>query len=262
MKKIIIAASVLLLIASAGCNNSNDSSDETSSKVSAAEEISQSVQESSSGEASSPESSSESKTGDSVLSKYVDVNSLSEKSRKTMTEFFSSEQLTIGVEGSLAAAKGLNVNFGVKITKDADRSYVKFSFMNTDYATLTTKDGVYSLNEAKKTAVFTPTNSGKTESSGSSLLDSTKSSLPAFQTFDISALSFIKDGEEEFEGNSYFCEEYSAGEFTLKAYYDEDAHIKFITGEKDGLVSVLRITELAQTADSSLLEIPSDYTIK
>lgn len=257
MKKLIIAASVLLLIASSGCKG-NDSSNDASSNVSVSEGTSQSVQEST----SSAESSSASEKGDSVLSKYINVSALSEKSRKTMGEFLNSDELTIEAEGSLAAAKGFNVNFTAKIVKDADKSFLKFNFMNTDYTTLRTKDGVYSIDDTKKTAVFTPMKTDIPETSDSSVLESAKNALPSFKTLDITALSFVKDGEEEYEGTSYFCENYLAGDFTLKLYYDKDNHIKYLTAEKDGLVSYMKFNTLTQTADKSLLEIPSDYTIK
>ena len=261
MKKLIAAVSLLLLITAAGCNNNKDNNESSSAQDSVSEESSQTSLSGASEDEVSTESSNSTDSGEALLSKYTNIDSLSDKSKKAMTDFLSSKEFTIEAEGSLAAAKGLTVKFSSKIVKGEAASYAKTSFMNIEYVTLRTKEGIYSIDEDSKTAVLTPLPKEGETLQDISIIDKAKQALPAFQTFEYDNLSFIKSGDEEYEGSTFFCEEYSAGEFTLKLYYDGD-DLKYITSEKDGLVSVLTITNKTNTADKNLLQIPSGYTVK
>ncbi|MCL1803468.1 MAG: hypothetical protein FWG30_07495 [Eubacteriaceae bacterium] len=78
---------------------------------------------------------------------------------------------------------------------------------------------------------------------------------------DMPKASAVSSGEAELDGKKYKYEEYDTGNGIGRFYYDGNSVIAIETNSGDDASMIMKISNTSNTVDSSLFEIPSDYTI-
>lgn len=263
MKRIftVILCSSLIFCLSA-CSKQDSSS---SSKASQASENSPASESSIDTNNSKASETSIIKESSSAVSKYIDINKLTDKTAK-IADILDGERVTLEAEGNISVAAGISVSFSAKLVKDGSKRYQQLSYSSMNSTTIVNDNGTYKLDENKKTAKLINKSDQDSESSTenqNSADDPVKEKMASYMSssFNLDELTYKESGEEKYKGKSLSYEEYNAGDYIIKLYYDENTPV-YLTVKKGTQKSEIEIKQLSAEADNSLFEIPSDYKIE
>ncbi len=194
---------------------------------------------------------------DSVVSKYLDVSVLTDKTKKDILDKLEGDKLTLDAEAKISLVKGMSIGFTATVAKDGENTYRKISVASQDSIIVKNKDGIFTVDEKKKTVEAVPDESGDDGEAEDSVTQQVISYL--LSSFGFDKLEYKQNGAEEYNGEALTYEEYtSSGDISIKLYYNESTP-KYIVSTKEELSSVITINTFDSTADSSLFDL-SEYS--
>ncbi len=211
-----------------------------------------------------PEFNDTSDYSSTLVGRYLDVSRLTDKTKKNAVDIVNGKTVYIDINGSLAVANGVSMDFSAVAAKDGSKLYMSTSVLGNDSTILRNDEGIYILDSSGKTATLLQKDMSENINKTSPIYNNEglKNAVSFITSlFGPNELSFVSNGVEEFRGSAMTYEEYKAGDALIKLYYAGNT-LRYISVDKNGAVSEIVINALSSTPESSLFDIPGDYTIK
>ena len=252
MKKICIAVLTgIMALSVCACSNTEPASGESTeeSQTSAVSQSDSSVYES-----SIPENP--------IISKFIDTSKLDEKTRRNVIGVLSSDSVELSASGKLAITGGISIGFDVDIAKDGENVSIEAECAGKKIKTITNADGKYTIDDDKKTASLEKISNDETSEQtlgGNKIIESLASYFTS--SFGLDSIEYKGNGNEEYNGKVYDFEEYTFESGTIKAYYDGDTPVYFVSTTDSGKESVITVNKLNNNVDKEIFNVPSGYEV-
>lgn len=276
MKRLLtVLAASLIVLSLCSCKNENsaqssssaassDSSISTTESYVSSENNTSESPEKSLPSAEEPVFSDEKDYKDTLAGKYLDINKLTDKTKKNVVDIINGDTLSLILDGNIAAAQGISFNFSTTVSKDGSKLYLSTTAVGRTNTILRDDTAVYSLDDKTKTASLLQKLGEESSGEVSPFYKSdtvTRAVTIITAIFGSNELSFVNSGNEDYDGFVYYFEEYKSGSTLIKLLYDGNT-LKYVIIDKDGSESLLTIERLSAVPDDSLLELPKDYKVE
>ncbi len=276
MKRLLtVLAASLIVLSLCSCKNENsaqssssaassDSSISTTESYVSSENNTYESPEKSLPSAEEPVFSDEKDYKDTLAGKYLDINKLTDKTKKNVVDIINGDTLSLILDGNIAAAQGISFNFSTTVSKDGSKLYLSTTAVGRTNTILRDDTAVYSLDDKTKTASLLQKLGEESSGEVSPFYKSdtvTRAVTIITAIFGSNELSFVNSGNEDYDGFVYYFEEYKSGSTLIKLLYDGNT-LKYVIIDKDGSESLLTIERLSAVPDDSLLELPKDYKVE
>lgn len=276
MKRLLtVLAASLIVLSLCSCKNENsaqssssaassDSSISTTESYVSSENNTSESPEKSLPSAEEPVFSDEKDYKDTLAGKYLDINKLTDKTKKNVVDIINGDTLSLILDGNIAAAQGISFNFSTTVSKDGSKLYLSTTAVGRTNTILRDDTAVYSLDDKTKTASLVQKLGEESSGEVSPFYKSdtvTRAVTIITAIFGSNELSFVNSGNEDYDGFVYYFEEYKSGSTLIKLLYDGNT-LKYVIIDKDGSESLLTIERLSAVPDDSLLELPKDYKVE
>lgn len=280
MKRVFVfILTALIAVSLTACNKSEEkaeiSNDNSVSTLYENSEQSEEISEELSEQSEKPEisqtdtSSSDDNRASDLISMLVDKSKLSENTRKSVIDVLESDSFYMNIEGNIVIFGAVTSNFDVEIAKSNNNTLEIVALGNQKMKFITNEKGTYTVDDKKKTAILTVPAKNNENSVKNSDNDSYTSNELANKiisyfasSLGLDSVKFKQSGNEEYEGKKYDFDEYTSDKADIKLYFDNSSLKYIVSTDKKDKQSVIKFNSLSSSPDSSLFEIPNDYTIR